>query len=134
MNLISTWLVAHLADLLSKVTSLDSPSAPTLPLRDHFILSYTDLLLSDPALWRVVVDYLASCGATGRARMSAVLLSVPLDIDEVPAPKEDAGMDVEGSEKENAQPGAVASTVVDVLRVCAENGLDDEMRSVCKVC
>lgn len=65
--------------------------------------------------------------------MSAVLLSVPLDIDEVAVPKEDSGIKVEGSEKENAQPEAVSSTVEDVLRVCAENGLDDEMRSVCKV-
>ncbi|ORY69411.1 Nup85 nucleoporin-domain-containing protein [Leucosporidium creatinivorum] len=153
-NLLSTWLVAHLSDLLYHLGVLDSPppsssssNSYSTDLRTHFLLSYTDLLQSDPTLWRVTVDYLAACGEEGRARMRGVLKGVELSseaaerVGEVEkSGAEEQGMDVEGaSEKENADPeqrekeNRQPSVVEEVLRVCSEQGLEEEMMSVCKV-
>ncbi|KAL8279181.1 hypothetical protein RQP46_008437 [Phenoliferia psychrophenolica] len=149
-NTISLWLVSHLSDLLDKVGALPSanpppsathahafalpPPSPEQSLRDYFILSYTDILLSDPGLWRIVLDYLSSCGAEGRARMRAVVLAVNLDSESKTegAAVEDVEMDG-GETKENEPPTKTTDTVEEVLRACAEHGLDDEMRKVCKI-
>lgn len=114
--LISSWLVAHLADLLLKVGVLEPDIDPSaVGLRDHFVLAYTDGVMADQGLWRIVVDYLSTCGVQGSARMSAVLMAVPLEVEA------DGGV------------AGASSVVEDVLRLCSENGLEAEMRSVCKV-
>ena len=102
-------------------------------LREYFILSYTDTLLADPGLWRIVLDYLSSCGAEGRARMRSVILAVNLESEaKAEGASDDVNMD-EGEAKENEGPVNSTQTVEEVLRACAEHDLDDEMRKVCKV-
>lgn len=106
-------------------------------MRDHFVLSYTDLLLADPSLWRVVVEYLSTCGEQGRGRMRLVLLGVDLEDnaedEKIGRAVEEGGMEVDGGEIVAGKSGKKSKTVDDVLRVCAEQGLDEELRSVCKV-
>ncbi|KAK4701947.1 nuclear pore complex protein Nup85, partial [Phenoliferia sp. Uapishka_3] len=148
-NTHSLWLVSHLSDLLDKVGAIPSagsstlpsrsnpfdqtPAAPELSLRDHFTLSYTDILLSDPGQWRIVLDYLSSCGSEGRARMRGVILSVRLDEESKPREEgEDATMNGEGI-KENDPPDRRTERVEEVLRVCVDHGLDEEMKKICKL-
>lgn len=68
--------------------------------------------------------------------MRVVLLGVSLE-EEMPSAEKVEKMEIEGSEKENevveAQSGTSKSVVEDVLRICAEQGMDDELKSVCKV-
>lgn len=121
-------------------------------MRDWFILSYTDLLISDPGLWRITVDYYASMENIdlGTGRMREYLLSIgstsPIEIppsvssattsDEADhATKkalDDGGMEiVEKVKKETS--GKLASSVEGVLAACAMYGLEDVARSVCLV-
>lgn len=141
--------MSHLSDLLDKVGALPSANLASAPshahafalpvappeqsLRDYFVLAYTDLLLSDPGMWRIVLDYLSTCGAEGLARIKHIILSVNLDGEsKTGAVDEDAEMDA-GEAKENEPPARSTQAVEEVLEVCASYGLDDEMRKICKV-
>ena len=42
------------------------------------MLAYAEYLRSDPALWRITVDYMYSCGDVGRYMGDQVLVRVPL--------------------------------------------------------
>lgn len=129
-NSLSTWLVAHLADLLDKIEVVDAPEpgSEQLTLRDHFVLSYADGLLADASLWRIAVDYLATCGEVGRARMRQVVRGVDL---EEPVGGEEGEMEVEGANGAESE-GKGVRVVDDVIGVCAKHGLDEEMVAVCK--
>lgn len=127
-SLLSTWLAAHLSDLLDRLILLDPTPSSSYPysLRTYFLLTYADLLQSDPSLWRVVVDYLACCGEEGRARMKGVLMNVRLDGEGEGEVEQkvvrEVEMEVKGSEKENAVPVIKTSVVEDVLSVCRNKG------------
>ncbi|KAM0752697.1 Nucleoporin, Nup85-like protein [Meredithblackwellia eburnea MCA 4105] len=167
-NMISLWLVAHLSDLLDKVGALPTSTSPppnslvpllphqelfssstasfSIPpptpeeqsLRNYFTLSYTDALLADPGLWRIILDYLSSCGFEGRERMRRVVLSVRLDGVGLDDNKDREGkgkqvdvMDEDG--KENKEPRTSTSRAEEVIQACVDHGLDEEMRKVCKI-
>jgi nuclear pore complex protein Nup85 len=151
-----TWLSAHLCDLFSKLGLLEDPFGEStaggemeIGFRDHFILQYTDILLSDPGLWRIVVDYLASLDNVdiGRGRMREVLLSLGSTA-KVGQSDEDnkEGMDGkaenagEGDDRTAAATGDEAqlksrkqTRIEDVLEACAQYGLEDVTRSLCLV-
>lgn len=122
-------------------------------LRDWFILSYTDILISDPGLWRITVDYYASMDnvALGSGRMREYLLSIgstsPI---EAPSPStaggEDSSAATEAAQKALDEGGMevvekvkvetskkLASSVEGVLAACVMYGLEDVARSVCLV-
>lgn len=92
------------------------------------MLSYADLLQSDTTLWRVTVDYLSTCGIEGRARMSKVLMHVPLVERLEPAQENDDAMDEgeEGAERK-------MTTVEEVLFTCIEHEMPEEMEAICRV-
>jgi nuclear pore complex protein Nup85 len=114
--LYSTWLAAHLSDLLAKINVV------MISLRDHFVLEYTDLLQSDSTLWRLTIDYLATCGDEGRARMKRIIMSIPFE----------AAKDVTSTGEERESESKY-SVVEDVLSVCAQYGMEAEEVSICKV-
>lgn len=151
-----TWLSAHLCDLFSKLGLLEDPFGESTPggemeigFRDHFILQYTDILLSDPGLWRIVVDYLASLDnvGIGRGRMREVLLSLGSSArvgdreedreEEVDAKAENAGREDDkaaAAVDDEAQLKSRKQTrIEDVLEACAQYGLEDVTRSLCLV-
>jgi nuclear pore complex protein Nup85 len=132
-NAFSTWLVAHLADLLDKIEVVEAPEpgSEQLTLRDHFLLAYADGLLADPSLWRIAVDYLATCGEVGRARMRQIVRSVDLEEPEGAEEGEDKEMEVEGGAAAGEEVTR-ARVVDDVIAVCARHGLEDEIVAVCK--
>lgn len=146
-----TWLVAHLGDIFAKLgLLLDSTPIEDISLRDWFILSYTDVLTSDPGLWRCTIDYLASLenSALGQGRMRELLLSIgegastssallTNDSDDAAKTKGDgteAGADGMVDDIEEAAKSQERSTTVeDVISACVTYGMEDVARSICLV-
>ncbi|KAJ7792258.1 hypothetical protein B0H14DRAFT_3094264 [Mycena olivaceomarginata] len=54
------WLSAHLADIMEPLSLISDPSRDEISIRDQFVLAYAEYLYSDPALWRITVDYMYS--------------------------------------------------------------------------
>ncbi|KAF4610945.1 hypothetical protein D9613_006754 [Agrocybe pediades] len=78
------WLAAHLADIMeaTQLIEKDVDEDSELSLRDQHILAYAEYLHSDPALWRITVDYMYSCNEIGQRQADEVLLRVPLRLQE----------------------------------------------------
>ncbi|KAG0257227.1 Nucleoporin nup85 [Mortierella polycephala] len=109
------WLVAHLADVFQQFGYLDMSdiNLPDLTamgwdsdIRDFFITSYAQSLMSDSNLWEAIAGYLLHCGHTGRSMLSEWICHVPL----------------ESSRKAQK-----------VLKFCKDNNLTDSFRSINRV-
>lgn len=92
-----------------------------LSTRDEHVLSYADYLHSDPALWRVTVDYMYSCGNVGKERADEILLRVPLRLQE------------QDSEENKIRAGDVVGVLKDVNQTCFQHKREAVRRSVCRV-
>ncbi|GAA6038252.1 hypothetical protein JCM8097_003905 [Rhodosporidiobolus ruineniae] len=119
-----------------------------LGLREHFLLDWADrLAAADPeALWRLACEYWGACGAEGRRRARGLLKSLRLDepvVEEEAEEKGAGGMEVDGegegegegeAEKENegGRKRRKLRRVEEVLRVCADLGLENEMVGICQ--
>ena len=141
----SLWLATHLTDLLEKLNLVDDDDDETyeLPLRDYFVIQYTDmLLLGHEGYWEIACDYLSGCGAQGVGRIREVLRRVSLDlgtrliVPESNAVDRDSIMDVgetaEPSQRDE-QSMSELETVNALLRVASDHGLEDERREICRV-
>ncbi|KAI8825123.1 Nup85 nucleoporin-domain-containing protein [Fimicolochytrium jonesii] len=84
------WFVAHFVDLLHHIGLLDDATLMSsipgigdarekLSPRDWFVLSYGEILLANPTLWRLGLEYTATSTSTGRAVLEAILVRIPLD-------------------------------------------------------
>ncbi|KAG0204874.1 Nucleoporin nup85 [Mortierella sp. GBA30] len=109
------WLVAHLADVLHQYGYLDMSDIHLQDIvamgwdsniRDFFIMSYAQSLMSDLGLWEAIAGYLLHSGHSGRAMLSEWICHVPL---ESPAKAEM------------------------VLKFCEENNLTESLRSINRV-
>ncbi|KAI7818859.1 Nup85 nucleoporin-domain-containing protein [Gamsiella multidivaricata] len=109
------WLVAHLADVLQQYGYLDISDLELQDIadlgwdsdvRDFFITSYAQSLMSNLDLWEVIAGYLLNCGHTGKAMLSEWICHVPLG----------------SSEKAHR-----------VLQFCENNSLTDSLRSIYRV-
>ncbi|KAF9198989.1 Chitin synthase, class 3 [Haplosporangium sp. Z 27] len=108
------WLVAHLADVLKQHDFLDMADLQLQDIsvdfdsdiRDFFITSYAQSLMSNTNLWETVAGYLLKCGHTGKSMLSEWICHVPL----------------ESSRKAHK-----------VLKFCKENGLTDSLQSINRV-
>ncbi|GAA5821729.1 hypothetical protein JCM11251_000992 [Rhodosporidiobolus azoricus] len=156
------WLATHLADLLSHLhlPAFDPPSSTTnrlltdeaekeqadelpLGLREHFLLDWAERLTVDEGLWRVSCEYWGACGEEGRRRARSLLKNLRLDDPTSSAQEAPEGevenMDVEAGEGENygksreeQGKGRKTRRVEEVLRVCADLGLEEEMVEICQ--
>ncbi|KAF9526094.1 Nup85 nucleoporin-domain-containing protein [Crepidotus variabilis] len=120
------WLSAHLADLMESLELVDSclDEDSSLSLRDEYILTYADYLHSDPALWRVTVDYMYSCGDVGKSRGDEILLRVPLQLHE-------QNSDVKVNSRIRA--GEIVGVLKDVNATCLEYQRENVRRTVCRI-
>lgn len=100
-------------------------SSSDISLRDQYILSYADYLHSDPALWRITVAYLCSCGPIGRERADQVLLRVPISF------KPNTGH--HGDENAVVHSGEVPASLKAVIETCHEYERESVRRMVCTV-
>lgn len=105
--------------------SLSLASRSDISVRDQYILSYADYLHSDPALWRITVAYMCSCGSMGRERADQVLLRVPITF------KTSSGNS--GDVNAAARSGEVPAALKAVVETCHEYGRESVRRMVCTV-
>lgn len=138
---VDPYLAQVLSDFSSKlgvITGEDSKangtSAPTQLEAANLV--YANTLLSTYGLWRMSLDYLAQAGIRGRAKMSQVVLGVPLleDPEErisVPNPANEA----RNGEDEESMPVVRTDEfhlVKSVLEACDTYGLSKEAKAVCR--
>ena len=113
-------------------------------LRRHHVLQYAEYLHSDPALWRITVDYMCSCGEIGTHRADEVLLRVPLGFSTYSRPTgsnpggkksvagDDRTMDTE-DEASRIRAGDIVGVLKEVNQCCFEHGREGVRRMVCRV-
>ncbi|KAG0244877.1 Nucleoporin nup85 [Mortierella sp. GBA43] len=106
------WLVAHLADVFNQYGYLDMSDLQLQTtgwdsdIRDFFVVSYAQSLMSDSNLWEAIAGYLLNSGHAGRTILSEWICHVPL-----------------GSSRKAQK----------VLRFCKDNNLDDSLQSINRV-
>jgi len=119
------WLAAHLADLMQIIDLIDREvDNSEIPLRDRYILSYAGYLRSDPACWRITVDYLMYCGDVGKEMADTVLLRVPLRLKGSNEKTEDAA---------RIRAGDVTGVLKEINEACFYYGREEVRRMACKI-
>ena len=115
-----------------------------MALRQYHVLQYAEYLHSDPALWRITVDYMCACGEIGTHRADEVLLRVPLGFNTYPQPtgsdpvgrkpmvNDDRTMDTE-DEASRIRAGDIVGVLKEVNQCCFEHGREGVRRMVCRV-
>ncbi|KAG5641793.1 hypothetical protein DXG03_004179 [Asterophora parasitica] len=117
------WLSAHLADIMQPLLLIEAGVDDDLgvSLRDYHILQYADYLHSDPALWRITVDYMYSCGESGKLQADEILLRVPLRLHE------------QAGSHGRIQSGDIVGVLKDVNQTCLQYQRELVRRTVCRV-
>lgn len=114
----------------------DDPELFPVSLRDYFILSYTETLQAVSQYWDLAVSYLATCGVEGFGRIKALVVRVGLGSSVV---EEDDDVDMDGNATTTTKrlKGKGKETnyaqLNEVLKVCYEHKLENEMKEVCRV-
>ncbi|KAI0774773.1 Nup85 nucleoporin-domain-containing protein [Trametes elegans] len=122
------WLAAHLADLMEAIEVIDlEPDDSQLSLREHHVLTYAEYLQTDPALWRITVDYMYSCGVVGQGMADQVLIRVPLRLERPKDPN------AAGEETLRIRAGHLAGVLKDIHETCFEYQREEIRRIVCKI-
>jgi len=115
-----------------------------MTLRQYHVLQYAEYLHSDPALWRITVDYMRACGEIGTYRADEVLLRVPLGFSNYSQPTgpdlsgkrptsgDDRIMDSE-DEASRIRAGDIVGVLKEVNQCCFEHGREGVRRMVCRV-
>jgi nuclear pore complex protein Nup85 len=91
--------------------------------RDQHVLAYAEYLHSDPALWRITVTYMYSCGEVGKQQADEILLRVPLRLHEQP----------ESNAERQIKAGDVVGVLKAVVETCSQYNREAVRRTVCRV-
>ncbi|TFK39439.1 nucleoporin Nup85-like protein [Crucibulum laeve] len=120
------WLAAHLADIMEPLSLIEPEidEDSEVSTRDQYILSYAEYLHSDPALWRITVDYMYSCGDVGKQRADEVLVRVPLNLHE---------QTLDSNAEKRIRAGDVVGVLKDVNQTCFEYQREAIRRTVCRI-
>ncbi|KAF9461545.1 nucleoporin Nup85-like protein [Collybia nuda] len=119
------WLSAHLADIMVPLALIeaDTDEDSEMSPRDHHILAYAQYLHSDPALWRITVDYMYSCDEVGKQQADEVLLRVPLRLHEQTEPSVERGI----------KSGDIVGVLKDINQTCFQYQREGVRRTVCRI-
>ncbi|KAI0048718.1 hypothetical protein FA95DRAFT_1594946 [Auriscalpium vulgare] len=122
---LDVWLAAHLADLMEPMDLLDAEvdDESELSARQQHILAYADYLRSDPALWRITVDYFCSCGPIGKGRADEVLLRVPIR----------GSLGPDGAREDSTDVAERLGILKEVIKTCHEYERASTHRRVCSI-
>ncbi|KAJ7043585.1 Nup85 nucleoporin-domain-containing protein [Mycena alexandri] len=121
------WLSAHLADIMEPLSLIGDALRDDISIRDQYILAYAEYLHSDPALWRITVDYMYSCGDVGQERGDEVLIRVPLRLNDKNSASHDSG---DGGK---IRAGNVVGVLKDVNQTCFDYRREAARRTVCRI-
>lgn len=95
------------------------------------MLNYAQYLHADPALWRITVAYMFSCGETGVRSADEVLMHVPLKLRFVGSSTHGQG---DQNNADNLKSGDLAGVVKDINATCYEYQREEVRRTICRVC
>ncbi|KAF9642653.1 hypothetical protein BDM02DRAFT_3105390 [Thelephora ganbajun] len=148
---LDVWLSCHLADVMNALGLLQEAEegeevvdGTGTTLRQHHVLQYAEYLHSDPALWRITVDYMCACGEIGTYRADEVLLRVPLGFSSYSQPtgsdpggkkttvNDDRIADTE-DEASRIRAGDIVGVLKEVNQCCFEHGREGVRRMVCRI-
>jgi nuclear pore complex protein Nup85 len=126
------WLAAHMADLMQALSLIekDANEDSGLNIRDFYVLGYAQYLNADPALWRITVAYMFSCGETGVRSADEVLMRVPLKLRSVGSITHDQG---EQNGADNLKSGDLAGVIKDINATCYEYQREEVRRTICRI-
>ncbi|WWC89869.1 uncharacterized protein L201_004797 [Kwoniella dendrophila CBS 6074] len=141
------WLSAHLGDLLDKLELIpDDEQRFEIPLRDYFLLEYTEILQNNPkysAFWRVICDYLYYAGQEGRNRLKSHIMRISISLDgESKGKKKQSdnpeGMDVEvvegeGLDAETKELEEAVRLLDEIRAACGEFKLEEEFKMISQI-
>jgi nuclear pore complex protein Nup85 len=96
-----------------------------LSLRDFHILAYAEYLYSDPALWRITIDYMYSCSDIGKLRADTILTRVPLQLRQ-------QGQATNPETIERIRSGDIIGVLKDVNECCLQYNREGVRRIICK--
>lgn len=133
------YLAQVFIDATTKLALVPSTSAaPDTPsLTEKANLIYANTLLATFGFWRMALDYLSHANVRGRARMSQIVLGLPLLEDPSAKDKKTStstGMD-EGDEDEESAPEPEKGEFYlteSVLDACATFGMTREAKAICR--
>ncbi len=91
------------------------------------MLEYAHYLHSDPALWRITVDYMYSCGLIGAEMADQVLMRVPLHL------QTSRNAAASAEEAARIRDGQLAGVLKLVNETCYEYQREEIRRMVCRV-
>ncbi|KAH9924587.1 Nup85 nucleoporin-domain-containing protein [Amylocystis lapponica] len=122
------WLAAHFADFMEPLELIDKePDDSDLSPRSQYVLDYAQYLHSDPALWRIAVDYMCSCGDVGKEMADQVLMRVPLGL------RRGADETAAEEESERIRAGALPDVFKEISETCREYQREEIRRMICRV-
>lgn len=98
-----------------------------LSIREQYVLAYAEYLHSDPALWRITVDYMCTCGDIGKQMADQVLMRVPLRLQN---PKDPVAT---GEESTRIRSGNLAGVLKEINASCFEHQREEVRRMVCRI-
>ncbi|KAG1899467.1 Nup85 nucleoporin-domain-containing protein [Suillus fuscotomentosus] len=126
------WLAAHMADLMQSLSLIekDANEDSGLSVRDFYVLGYAQYLHVDPALWRITVAYMFSCGETGVRSADEALMHVPLKLRSVGSITHSQG---EQNGADNLKSGDLAGVVKDINATCYEYQREEVRRTICRI-
>ncbi|KAG1817067.1 Nup85 nucleoporin-domain-containing protein [Suillus subaureus] len=126
------WLAAHMADLMQALSLIerDANEDSGLDVRDFYVLGYAQYLHADPALWRITVAYMFSCGEIGVRSADEVLMHVPLKLRFVGSITHGQG---EQNGADNLKSGDLAGVIKDINATCYEYQREEVRRTICRI-
>lgn len=137
MTALDPYLAQVLLDFSTKLRLLDDSDDESdehvTPL-EKANLVYSNTLLATYGLWRIAMDYLSEAGTSGTARMSQILLGLPL-LESADDKKRRLAR--QPTEDENGEQRIVEEVdgfhlMESVLEACSTFGLEREARAVCR--
>lgn len=130
------YLAQVLLDFSTKLRLLDEAdeSEEQVTPLERASLVYSNTLLATHGLWRIAMDYLSEAGTRGTARMSQILLGLPL-LESADEKKKRLAR--QPTEDENGEERVVEEVdefhlMESVLEACSTFGLEREARAVCR--
>ena len=110
-----------------------------LSVRDFYVASYAEYLQTDPALWRLTVSYLNTCGENGKGMADEVLLRVPLELEKTVSksddsrPKNSTNLGDNMDQDDQDEQDDLSDIVKELSATCFEYRREETRRMICKV-
>lgn len=97
-------------------------------MREQYMLAYAEYLHSDSTLWRIVTQYMYTCGPIGQARADQILVHVPARLS-----KRDAQRERQTGQVEHVADGDHKTALDSLSETCSAYKRELARRDICRV-